>query len=358
MFENYAASKANKVAKRTGTLDQQAILEALPAFFEHVLITLGRQVEYLVEGSIGNGNVARVPWVAIFRREITVSAQRGFYIVLLFAEDMSCCYLSLNQGFTEYSQQFSDKTAHQKIGWVSAQAGKHLLQEEETIHGRIDLRATGALGKGYEAAAIKSYVYFPDRLPDPEVVRRQFQKLLSDYDVLYRSFGPSLSSLATQSEGQFQEAVIEKAAKPRTMEFVEPPGGLHKPPKRSVASTEKYVRNPEVAAAALMRANFRCEVNAAHITFLTRKQPYVEAHHLIPFSRQDDYEYSLDVVANLVALCPTCHRQLHYGRARDKRPVLMALLQRRHARLLEKQILIEAETLLDYYKAPLLEDDD
>jgi 5-methylcytosine-specific restriction protein A len=39
----------------------------------------------------------------------------------------------------------------------------------------------------------------------------------------------------------------------------------------------------------------------------------MEAHHLIPLSTQDYFEYSLDVDANIVCLCPTCHRKLHYG---------------------------------------------
>lgn len=37
------------------------------------------------------------------------------------------------------------------------------------------------------------------------------------------------------------------------------------------------------------------------------------AHHLIPLSTQDYFDFSLDIDANIVCLCPNCHRKLHYG---------------------------------------------
>jgi 5-methylcytosine-specific restriction protein A len=55
---------------------------------------------YLVEGSAGQGQWAQVPWVALFDRLITTSAQQGFYVVYLFRADLSGVYLSLNQGIT------------------------------------------------------------------------------------------------------------------------------------------------------------------------------------------------------------------------------------------------------------------
>ena len=39
----------------------------------------------------------------------------------------------------------------------------------------------------------------------------------------------------------------------------------------------------------------------------------MEAHHLIPLNAQDDFDNSLDVDANIVCLCPNCHRKLHFG---------------------------------------------
>nr|WP_285847983.1 MULTISPECIES: DUF3578 domain-containing protein [unclassified Mesobacillus] len=61
--------------------------------------------DYVVTGSIGQGNWAFVPWIAIMNRSITVSTQRGYYIVYLFSEDMKRVYLTLAQGVTETSKQ-------------------------------------------------------------------------------------------------------------------------------------------------------------------------------------------------------------------------------------------------------------
>lgn len=54
---------------------------------------------YLIKASYGNSNWANIPWIAIFDKEITVTAQEGYYIVILFNADMSGFYLSLNQGY-------------------------------------------------------------------------------------------------------------------------------------------------------------------------------------------------------------------------------------------------------------------
>ncbi|MEO2075903.1 MAG: DUF3578 domain-containing protein [Bacillus sp. (in: firmicutes)] len=60
--------------------------------------------KYTVTGSVGQGNWASVPWIAVMNRKITVSTQRGYYIVYLFSEDMKSVYLTLAQGVTETSK--------------------------------------------------------------------------------------------------------------------------------------------------------------------------------------------------------------------------------------------------------------
>lgn len=60
---------------------------------------------YITTGSIGVGNWAYVPWIAVMKRLITVSTQRGYYIVYLFSEDMKRVYLTLAQGVTETSRE-------------------------------------------------------------------------------------------------------------------------------------------------------------------------------------------------------------------------------------------------------------
>ena len=60
---------------------------------------------YKFVGSAGQGNWTYSPWIGVFNKKVTDSAQRGFYIVYLFREDMKGVYISLNQGMTEIKNQ-------------------------------------------------------------------------------------------------------------------------------------------------------------------------------------------------------------------------------------------------------------
>lgn len=65
--------------------------------------------QYSVIGSVGKGNWATVPWIALMHRDITTSTQRGYYIVYLFSEDMQRLYLTIGQGVTETTKEEMQK---------------------------------------------------------------------------------------------------------------------------------------------------------------------------------------------------------------------------------------------------------
>lgn len=44
--------------------------------------------KYLVKGAAGQGNWAEIPWICVFDKDITTSAQEGYYIVYLFDANM------------------------------------------------------------------------------------------------------------------------------------------------------------------------------------------------------------------------------------------------------------------------------
>jgi len=73
-------------------------------------------------------------------------------------------------------------------------------------------------------------------------------------------------------------------------------------------------------------SGYLCQVNQSHRTFIAARtqNPYVEGHHIIPLQFQKEFEYSLDVYANILVLCPNCHRLFHYG-DRDKSDRVMLL---------------------------------
>ena len=118
-----------------------------------------------------------------------------------------------------------------------------------------------------------------------------------------------------------------------------------KPNKVIVNETITYQRDFSVAKRALFNSGYKCELDNTHITFITcNGLPYVEAHHLIPLSKQSEFEYSLDVEANIISLCPNCHRKLHYGEDISKE--LDILMRKRQKQLVLSGISIEIEKLI------------
>lgn len=160
------------------------------------------------------------------------------------------------------------------------------------------------------------------------------------------------------AEGAYQAKVLAEAVKEKPVS--ENAGGVSVPKvKRAGITGSGFQRNPSVAASALRLADFKCEINAGHQTFISnaKGKPYVEAHHLIPFGNQGGYQFSLDVTANIVALCPNCHRLLHHGKKSDKAREIATLFARRRDRLLEKELKISETELMRLYRGDLLEED-
>lgn len=81
-------------------------------------------------------------------------------------------------------------------------------------------------------------------------------------------------------------------------------------PKKIKVFLEIYERNPDVIAETLFRANGICErcQKPAPFSRKSNNTPYLEVHHKIPLSKGGD-----DSIENVIALCPNCHREMHYG---------------------------------------------
>ena len=65
--------------------------------------------DFIIKGSMGQGNKSLYPWVAILNKNITTSTQKGLYIVYLFKKDMSGFYITLAQGITNFENLYKNK---------------------------------------------------------------------------------------------------------------------------------------------------------------------------------------------------------------------------------------------------------
>ncbi len=81
-------------------------------------------------------------------------------------------------------------------------------------------------------------------------------------------------------------------------------------PRKVAVTTYVYDRNPDVIVEVLARAKGICERCKRSAPFVRKSngEPYLEVHHEIRLA-----DGGHDTVENAVALCPNCHRQVHYG---------------------------------------------
>ena len=81
-------------------------------------------------------------------------------------------------------------------------------------------------------------------------------------------------------------------------------------PRYYYARTKVFNRNPAVVAAALLRANGKCDGCLQEAPFLKAGDgaPYLEVHHKVPLAQRGN-----DHLDNAEALCPNCHRRKHFG---------------------------------------------
>lgn len=129
------------------------------------------------------------------------------------------------------------------------------------------------------------------------------------------------------------------------------PAPPQKGSKRNASSKVKYKGKPSRGKGALEKAHYTCENDPTHTTFTSdvTGKDYMEPHHLIPISNQGLYEHDIDITSNLICLCPTCHKQIHYGQKTDIKQMLSAFYATRKSDLKTCGIEIDLDTLLAYY---------
>lgn len=112
-----------------------------------------------------------------------------------------------------------------------------------------------------------------------------------------------------QYESDISDGIVETAKLPEDVLW-ERLASAAKIPERVQVVSVGYRRNPDVIVAVLRRANGVCERCGQKAPFNRRSDgaPYLETHHWIPLSQSGE-----DTVENAAALCPNCHRELHYG---------------------------------------------
>lgn len=121
-------------------------------------------------------------------------------------------------------------------------------------------------------------------------------------------------------------------------------------PPKSLPKKQEYHWNRDriIVEQVLQADKYLCEVDPKHKTFIACRndQPYLEGHHLIPLARQKEFKVSLDVYANIIGLCPNCHRQLHFGKQDEIRDILKPIYTARADRFHNSGIILSKDEFL------------
>lgn len=330
---------------------------------------------YRVYGKVGDYQFSEIPWAGIFDKSITTSATKGVYIVFLFSANGKSVYLSLNQGFKFFTDRYGSNAINEirkMAAYLRTLVGGPRFVKSINLHG------TTKNAKGYEAGHIIGFEYDFASMPDDATIVKDIYDLLAAYSAIK-------SAMGTRSFEDYYKYLIAtySGVLPGTVPISFPSPTPAVPVKKKKAASKttsssattvtedtpvekaepvidregkaKYPRSPRVRDDAKDAANYHCEHNPSHETFLSSdgEHNYVEAHHLIPMEFQDEFEYSLDVPANVVALCSSCHAKIHHGSARVKEVVIRDLYEKRKKRLDDAGIHVDISDLIMKYRGEI-----
>lgn len=250
--------------------------------------------------------------------------------------------------FTDYSDQRSKLSG--KITKRSNKANSYrialiriILHVEKTQNTKIeDLGSVETFDEINKIRAEKGFQQFNNDK------NRFYSAALSEYE---RFLKDNLKIIDLEIENKINEEILEKETKNLVVDKSQLVKGQESRKKQvKYKSFYTYPRSINEALYAKEKADWRCEIQHTHTTFKTKSgKNYVETHHLIPLAYQDDYEMTIDLAANLVCLCSSCHRLLHHAIFNQKIEILKKLYENRKESLRKFGINVSFDELIEYY---------
>ncbi|WP_270606567.1 MrcB family domain-containing protein [Bacillus mobilis] len=160
--------------------------------------------QYVVTGSVGQGNWAAVPWLAIMNKDITTSTQRGYYIVYLFSEDMERLYLTLAQGVTETTKEEMQKIKEEIREQIHM--SQKVKKDDEIFLG------TSSKAKGYANSTAAYIAYDANKMPSEKELVEDLEEMLCYYEgfMAYKEEGTKYEMIYERKEVYLdQQSIID-----------------------------------------------------------------------------------------------------------------------------------------------------
>ena len=143
---------------------------------------------YQVKGSVGQGNWATIPWIAILNSSVTTTPQEGVYVVYLLSSDAKHLFLSFNQGCTRLRNSHGKAETIQILQEAAEEIREKIDSQGFSTEKNIKLgdRPTGN-GIFYEKGDIFHTVYHADSIPDEATLLDDLKRMMKIYDDYIRS---------------------------------------------------------------------------------------------------------------------------------------------------------------------------
>lgn len=154
-----------------------------------------------------------------------------------------------------------------------------------------------------------------ERSPEPRMGHEFISSWLQEGDrVLIGNLGNQVFALRLRSAPALEDDIVKEVshkADPRNV--LRRAKAAKGKPARRIVQRNDFVRDPYVVQGALLRSNGKCEMPGCTRGLFPKddNRPYLEVHHVTPLS-----EHGADTLVNAAALCPHCHRSLHFGKNR------------------------------------------
>lgn len=259
---------------------------------------------YIVKGSVGIGVWSEVPWLAIFDRFVTTTAQKGFYPVFLFRNDMSGFYLSLGIGVTSFQLEFKES---EKIKEALRLEYKRLFNKIKTIPTgfksseeiEFKLRMNSRqnrLSSNYEDGCVIAKYYDAVNLPSDETLFQDINNILITYQqIIYDSIDSSGNENAENLINEFPAFVTETDLRKMRLHL------------RIERDDRKLIQEVKKRKGCICEC---CKIDFEE-TYGQIGKGYIEAHHKQPIHQLKGKVIKLDAEKDFIVLCSNCHKMIH-----------------------------------------------
>jgi hypothetical protein len=204
--------------QRRGILIRQAIPRWLEGHIGALSSLLGPAgLDCEVEGRDGTGQKSEIPWVRVYSRSRSPSANEGWYCVYLFRSDGTGVYLCLGQASTRYQDgDFKPRSSEELarlVAWAKEALGASLTAQAG-LAPEIKLHSRGRLGEAYERGTVCSKFYDAANLLDEYVLLEDLKSFIRLLRILYDADDLGRSPENREPEVRAAEQLTEVLAAP------------------------------------------------------------------------------------------------------------------------------------------------